>query len=175
MWFPSHHRFTRFTGYIAMMASIVSAVSCMKKEQYPIIPEIRYESFIAEYDTNPYPSRGYLTISFKDGDGDIGLRSTENDPPYDSAGPYYFNYVISYFEKRNGVFTEVTLTPSLSARIPLLTPDEPNRAIKGIIVDTLPLNPAPQYDTIMLKFFIYDRALHKSNVDSTPSIILRRR
>jgi hypothetical protein len=67
------------------------------------------------------------------------------------------------------------LDPSFNARIPYLTPDDPNKAIKGIIVDTLTLNPAPLFDTIKFKFYIYDRALNKSNVDSTPPIILRRR
>ena len=67
------------------------------------------------------------------------------------------------------------LNPTFNARIPILTPDDNIKAIKGIIVDTLPLNPKPAYDTIRLKFFIYDRALNQSNIDSTPPIILRRR
>ena len=69
---------------------------------------------------------------------------------------------------------DTTLTTPLRYRIPDLTPDDRNKAIKGIIVDTIPLNPNPVYDTIQFSMFIYDRALHKSNVVFTPEIIVRR-
>lgn len=146
-----------------------------EKEDLPIIPKISYESFILEYDSGAYPKRGYLTITFQDGDGDIGLFADQTEPPYDSLSPYYYNYIIDYYEKQNGKFVKYDLGPALYARIPYLTPNDPNKSIKGFIVDTLPLNPAPLYDTIKLKFFIYDRTLHKSNIDSTPPIILRKR
>jgi hypothetical protein len=143
--------------------------SCMKKETFPVIPEIAYQRFILEFDTGMYAKRGFLTISFKDGNGDIGLLPSQTKPPYD------YNYIIDYYEKQNGVFVAVPLDPPYNARIPYLTPDDPNKAIKGIIVDTLALNPFPLHDTVKFKFFIYDRELNKSNVDSTPPIILRRR
>lgn len=149
--------------------------SCMEKESYPIIPEIAYESFTLEFDTGLYAKRGFLAFSFRDGDGDIGLHQYQNYPPYDTGSPYYYNLVIDYYERRNGQFVKLDLVPSFNARIPWLTPNDPNKAIKGLIVDTLILNPAPVYDSIRFKFFIYDRALHKSNVDSTPPIVVRRR
>ncbi|MCX6276520.1 MAG: hypothetical protein NT004_00305 [Bacteroidetes bacterium] len=149
--------------------------SCMKKEKFPDVPQIAFENFTLEFDSNIYAQRGYLTISFKDGDGDIGLHPDQKDPPFDTGGIYYYNYIIDYFEMQNGQFVKIELDPSYNARIPHLTANDESRAIKGIIVDTLPLNPVPVFDTIKLKFFIYDRALNKSNVDSTPPIILRRR
>ncbi len=99
----------------------------------------------------------------------------QTQPPFDSGSPYYYNYIIDYYEKQNGSFVKLVTTVPFSARIPYLTPDDPNKAIKGYIVDTILLNPKPAHDTVKFKFFIYDRALHKSNVDSTPPIILRRR
>ncbi|MEI7499630.1 MAG: hypothetical protein WCK84_04195 [Bacteroidota bacterium] len=147
----------------------------MKKEVYPDIPEIAFQSFISEFDTGMYAKRGYLTISFKDGNGDIGLRPDQKEFPFDTGSIYYYNYIIDYYEKQHGTFVKISLDPSYNARIPYLTPDDPNKAIKGIIVDTLILNPQPVWDTIKFKFFIYDRALNKSNIDSTPPIILRRR
>jgi hypothetical protein len=148
--------------------------SCMKKETYPDIPEIAFQSFITQFDTGSYAKRGFLTISFKDGNGDIGLRTNQTGPPFDSGSIYYYNYIIDYYEKQHGKFVKIDLDPSYNARIPYLTPTDANKAIKGIIVDTLFLDPMPEYDTVKFKFFIYDRALHKSNVDSTPPIILRR-
>ncbi|MDP1622398.1 MAG: hypothetical protein Q8M08_08660 [Bacteroidales bacterium] len=149
--------------------------SCMKKEVFPDIPEIAFQNFTLEFDTGIYAKRGFLTISFKDGNGDIGLRPDQKSPPFDTGSIYYYNFIIDYFEKQNGNFVKIDLTPPYNARIPYLTPDDPNKAIKGIIVDTLILNPLPLHDTVKFKFFIYDRALNKSNMDSTPPIILRRR
>ena len=160
---------------IAVIACMMLFPSCMKKEVYPDTPEIHFQNFVTEFDTGKVAKRGYLTISFKDGNGDIGLRPEEKQPPYDTAGPYYYNFIIDYWEKQNGTYVKLDLLIPLSARIPYLTPADPNKAIKGFIVDTIMLNPRPAHDTIKFKFFIYDRALHKSNVDSTPPIILRRR
>lgn len=151
------------------------ASSCMKKEEYPDTPQIAFEGFTLVFDTGKVARQGFLTISFRDGDGDIGLTAGDTNFPYNRNGDYYYNYVIRYYEKQQGTFVLVPLDPPYSARIPFLIPGAYGRAIKGIIVDTLPLNPQPVYDTIKLVFFIYDRALHKSNSDSTPPLILRRR
>jgi hypothetical protein len=161
--------------FILLISGMLLLSSCMKKEVYPDVPEIAFQGFITQFDTGMYAKRGFLTISFKDGNGDIGLRPNQKEPPFDTGSIYYYNYIIDYYEKQNGNFVKVVLDPPYNARIPYLTPDDPNKAIKGIIVDTLILNPMPVYDTVKFKFFIYDRALHKSNVDSTPPIILRRR
>lgn len=172
--FQSSFRSLQHCSSIALIVGMLFFASCMKKEVYPDIPEIAFQSFTIEFDTGLYARRGYLTISFKDGNGDIGLRPEQNQPPFDTGGIYYYNYIIDYYEKQNGIFVKVVLDPPYNARIPYLTPDDPNKAIKGIIVDTLIMNPHPEFDTVKFKFFIYDRALNKSNVDSTPPIILRR-
>jgi hypothetical protein len=172
-----YHNFPgfRICLFAAMLTGTLLLSSCMKKEVYPDIPEIAFQGFTTQFDTGLYAKRGFLTISFKDGNGDIGLRPNQTEPPFDTGSIYYYNYIIDYYEKQNGTFVKVELDPSFNARIPYLTPDDPNKAIKGIIVDTLTLNPMPLFDTVKFKFYIYDRALNKSNVDSTPPIILRRR
>ncbi len=149
--------------------------SCLKQEEFPVIPEIKYEAITLEYDTGKYAKRAFLTFSFRDGDGDIGLDPDQKQPPFDTGSIYHYNLIIDYYEKRGGQFVKVDLKTTFNARIPNLTPDDPNKAIKGIITDTLLLNPVPVYDTVKLKFFIYDRALHQSNIDSTPAFLLSRR
>jgi hypothetical protein len=162
--------------YLVTFPVIISIfVSCLKKEEYPVVPQIAYEGFTLEFDSGLYAQRGYLTISFKDGDGDLGLEPDQKYPPFNEGSKYYYNYYIDYYEKRNGIFYKVDLGAGYNSRFPNLTQDDPNKAIKGIIVDTLDFFPPPAHDTIMLKFFIYDRALHQSNIDSTPPVILRRR
>ena len=156
-------------------ACSVILFSCMKKESYSVVPEINFAGYYNVFDSTKVAKKGVLTISFQDGDGDIGLNSWDLNPPFDSSSVYFYNYYIDLYEKKNGVFVkDTTLTTPLRYRIPDLTPDDPNKAIKGIIVDTLPLNPKPVYDTIQFSMFIYDRALHKSNVVFTPEIVVRR-
>jgi hypothetical protein len=175
MEFSFNRRGFRISLLIATVAAFSLLTACMKKEVYPDIPQIAYQGFTLEFDSSQYARRGFLTISFKDGNGDIGLRPNQKEPPFDTGSIFYYNYIIDYYEKQNGTFVKIDLEPSYNARIPYLTPNDPNKAIKGIIVDTLILNPVPVYDTVKFKFYIYDRAVNKSNVDSTPPIILRRR
>jgi hypothetical protein len=162
--------------YIFFIGAILAVFSgCMKKQSFPDTPVISFLSFETFVDTAQVVRMGILTISYQDGNGDIGLNPSDTFAPYQRNGLYYYNYVINYFEKQNGVFKQVDLAIPFSLRIPVLTPNDPNKAIKGFIADTMDLYPPPIHDTIKFEAFIYDLALHKSNVITTPEIILRRK
>jgi hypothetical protein len=163
-----------FRSLLFVIATGFLMLSCVKQESYSDIPEIGYGSFQLYFDTTQYAKRGVLIFSFQDGNGDIGLNPGDTNPPFEKGGPYYYNLVISYFEKQQGQWVEITLDPPYSARIPVLNPDYPGKPIKGYITDTLTLDPAPQFDTVKFSFFIYDRALNQSNVVTTPDIVLKR-
>lgn len=171
---PVHKLFRRWLVPAILLVAALVPTACMKQENYPDTPEIAFEQFLLGFDTGRIAKTGILTISFKDGNGDIGLYPRDTTFPYQRGGDYYYNYVIQYYEKQLGKFVLVPLDPPYSARIPYLVPGNPGKPIKGVIVDTLTLNPFPVYDTVKFVFFIYDRALNKSNIDSTPPIILRR-
>ena len=146
---------------------------CNNEEDYPIIPEIEFEDFILLLNTQTnIIERGVLRISFRDGDGDIGLTEA------DTAKPYDFNLFIDYFEIQNKDTVPVYLvdpisgdTSTFNARIPVLTPKGSDKSIKGEIEDTLFIyDPTSSFDTIMFRVYLMDRALHKSNVVETPLI-----
>lgn len=159
----------------ALFTAITIFSSCIKEESYPIIPEIEYQGLERIfYDTSEIATTGILAFSFQDGDGDLGLNPRDTFPPYNRNGEYYYNLVIRYYEKHDSGYVEKVLNPPYSARFPVLNPDYPDKPIKGLIVDTLSLDPSPDFDTVRFEFFIYDRALHKSNVVTTPDIVLRR-
>jgi hypothetical protein len=162
-----------FLSFIVITA-IIGLSGCMKKESFSVVPQIGFISFINEFDTTQFAIKGILTISYQDGNGDIGLSAADVQPPFDSASPYYYNLVITYYEKQHGIFKLTETKIPLSARIPPLAPDDPNQPIKGTIMDTLTLDPHPVFDTVKFEVFIYDRALNKSNVVTTPEIILRK-
>lgn len=145
---------------------------CMKKESFPVTPYIEFRGFSSLFDTGFYAKKGILTIYFTDGDGDLGYGDDDTYPPFDSTGAYYYNFVVDLFGMKNGVFEHVSTAMPLSSRIPKLT-TETNKAIKGTINDTIPLFPL-SYDTIRFDVYITDRALHKSNIISTPPIILKK-
>ena len=96
-----------------------------------------------------------------------------------------FTLLLNY-ERQNGTFVEVPLlswnpdtqkydTITFNGRFPNLTPEHGNKAIKGVIQDTLYVNnPLSDFDTIKFKVSIYDRALHKSNEVETPMVVVKK-
>ena len=154
--------------------------ACLEKVEFPIEPMISFNGFAKIVDTTGIDNRGILEIHYQDGDGDIGLKDSDTLPPYD------YNMIICYFEKIDGRFEEVFLTYynkdtqkmdtiNMNVRIPMLTPSGKNKAIKGIIQDTLYINNyASPYDTIRFEVYILDRALHESNRVTTPEIWIKK-
>jgi hypothetical protein len=155
--------YLKYITFLFLLAGIL--ISCSKKEEYPIIPQIEFLGMTKIFNPNLNLSdRGVLAISFKDGDGDIGLRDNEILPPYD------YNFFVNYYELQNGEEVRVIIQDSteFNARIPVLTPDGNVKAIKGEIEDTLFIyNFQSSFDTIKFDAYLVDRALNKSNTIST--------
>lgn len=164
----------RIRVLVTGLIGILLVSSCVKQEEFSDIPEISLRPFVLLFDTGQYAVKGILSFDFQDGNGDIGLNPGDTFVPYDRGGNYYYNLVIRYFEKHDSGYVEVVMNPPFSARIPLLNPDYPGKAIKGFISDTLTMDPSPDFDTVRFECFIYDRALNKSNVLTTPDIPLKR-
>ncbi len=157
-----------------LLPAISLLTSCIKEDQYPIEPVIQYQGFGVMSDINNHDSLGQLTISYTDGDGDIGLYD------YDTIEPYKYNFYMKFMYMKNGQMTE--LIPSdtnlgFNARIPILTPAGKNKNIKGEISIDLELYyawPLLESDTIGFEVFIKDRAQHISNIIQTPLFIIRK-
>ena len=148
--------------------------SCLKPATFPIEPAIKYESFSATQDS------GLLVISFTDGDGDIGLTEADTTGDFAPSSIYHHNLFIEYYEKDDALGwvrgkdisgSDITFL----YRIPYLTPNGNNKALKGNIEVTIEpsyYNPlSSQSDTIMYKIKLVDRNLNESNVVESPEII----
>lgn len=146
--------------------------SCKKDEVYPIEPVISFKSIGTLIGSNSKDSLAVIIVNFTDGDGDIGLNPDDTLPPFNSGSPYYRNYQLELFEKVNGTWVLNSLSPTLGGRLPYLTPKGSNKALKGEIrMDSnLPIHKTN--DTCYFNVFIYDRALHKSNVVQTAEFII---
>ncbi|MBT4775801.1 MAG: hypothetical protein HOH13_03735 [Crocinitomicaceae bacterium] len=163
-------------GKIAVICFVLAVVlvSCLKPQQFPPEPEISFKEFLIMSDS------AKLTITFQDGDGDVGLNDADTLPPYDTSSIYHFNLFAQYWEKDDALGwvqgTDFLGNPiEFQYRTPIITPTGQNKALKGEIEMTL--EPfyynlgSSQSDTIMYKIMLVDRALNESNwAESTPII-----
>jgi len=158
---------------VIIISGLIIFSSCAKFEEYPVIPQIEFVSFATLLNSQQNDSLGYLTISYTDGDGNIGLTSEENTPPYQ------YNFFLDIYEIINGVQQKIIFPDTsinFNSRIPILTPEGVNKSIKGEIEMELELfimSPFLATDTISFELYILDRALNKSNVVHTPDFIIR--
>lgn len=147
--------------------------SCLKPTTYSEIPAIEYKEFLPSGDT------AYLSITFTDGDGDIGLAEYEIQPPYDTSSMFYYNLFINYYEKVDGVWqpglNDTGAPVKFNFRVPYLTPEGNNKALKGEI--KVKLSPyyynytSPDSDTIKYIIQLADRALQLSNIVESEEIV----
>jgi len=151
-----------------VIALFAGLASCIKDEQYPLEPQIEYSGFSTIRDVAGKDSIGKITISYTDGDGNIGLYA------WDTVEPLKYNFYLKFMQQVKGKLEEVgAANPNITfnSRIPILTPTGRNKNIKGEITMSLQLffaRPILKSDTIAFEIYIKDRDLNKSNVIDTP-------
>lgn len=161
-------------GLILLIPLFAGLTGCIKEVQYPLEPKIEFGGFATARDILGKDSVGAITISYTDGDGDIGLYEG------DTVEPLKYNFYLKFMEYVNNQLVEVKPVDSnvtFNARIPILTPTGKNKNIKGEITMYLELYFARQLlksDTIAFEIYIKDRALNMSNVVETPLLIIKR-
>ena len=155
---------TKISFIVIILALVLS--SCLKAEEYPLEPIIKYESF------NVMNDSATLVISFTDGDGDIGLNPSDTTGDYSPSNYFHHNLFVEYYEKDDalGWVRGKTLDGDdidFLYRVPYLTPNGNNKALKGEIQVTIEptyYNPfSTQSDTIMYRITLADRSLKVSN------------
>ncbi|MHC1706927.1 MAG: hypothetical protein AB9842_05325 [Bacteroidales bacterium] len=149
-------------------------LSCTKRDQFSDTPEIEFVSFTKIQNGTGIDNKGLLTISFTDGNGDIGLSQTDTFPPFNLGSQWYYNFFISYYELQKGVLTKVELSNTNNSRFPPVS-DGSGKPVKGEIdVELYINNPFSSYDTIAFEVAIADKALNLSNTIMTPYIIVKK-
>jgi len=147
--------------------------SCKKIVQLPPEPFIEFTSF-AIFDTTDIlgnkSKAGRLKFYFEDGDGNIGL----NEPSLNQT-PDSTNLFFTLYRKKNGQMVEAPdndpLKPS-AYRIPYIERLGQNKIINGTISVTFLYLFYNVSDTIRYDFYLKDRALNESNLESTSEIII---
>lgn len=164
------------SSYFLILAScfLLLDYSCRKPVQYSDIPLIKFLSF-QKYSDATISDGAILTFYFQDGEGDIGLNQTDIKPPFDTASIFYYNFFCDYYEKQNGVFVKPEIQGNFNARIPRLS-SLSSESIDGEIYLKMPTyyDPSSPFDTIRFNFYIVDRKLNKSNIDTTSIIVVKK-
>jgi hypothetical protein len=157
---------------VIILLAVFALNSCRKIEQLPSVPRIEFTSF-AVFDTvdilGNIAKGGRLKFYFEDGDGDLGLKTPGNDQT-DTT-----NLFFTLFRKKSGNMVTAAgndpLKPS-SYRIPYMERLGVNKILKGTITVTFLYLFYSPGDTIRYDFYLKDRALNVSNVESTSEIAI---
>ncbi len=164
----------KVAGLIALAGLLLS--SCLKTEKYPDEPTIKQHSFAVDNDTS---TKLRLIIDFTDGDGDIGLDDSYDEPPFDTASEYYYNFRCAFEVKHNGEW--LSTEQPYNYRLPVITPTGQNKSLDGEIEVTMYPFPPPAIpnlpvvvsgDTVRTQVTLVDRALHVSNSITTSELVL---
>ena len=167
-----------FNVLVFSMLLISLLMSCKKVETYPDIPEVHFKSYTAENSVDALGNEiklVELVFTFVDGDGDIGLKQSDTIPPY--VGKYKNNFFPTLYVKDNGKYKEVENIAVSNYTIPYIEPQGQNKTLKADVKVKFEYTKADtlfNYDTLMYKFYIVDRALHQSNIDSTSDIVFKK-
>jgi hypothetical protein len=155
----------KFFLFIFFLTSLF--ISCLKAGKFPKEPSISFISF------TPLSDSGVLVISFTDGDGNIGLAENDTAGIFSSTQKYHHNLFVEYWEKIDGLGWQQGKNFAgddiiFLYRIPVLTPNGKNKALKGKITTTIEpsyYNPlSANSDTIKYRITLVDRDLNESNV-----------
>jgi hypothetical protein len=129
----------------------LALVSCKEEEEISPIPEIEFVS-VTPQSVHEYTDSLVFTISYRDGDGDLG----ENDPDAE-------NFFLA--DSRNNVIYKF--------RIPQLAPDNANIIIDGNLNVTLAntaIIDGSTSQTFTYSIYVKDRAGNQSNTVTTSSV-----
>ena len=110
--------------------------SCKKPQTYSEIPNLEYKNFELKDTIDLLDNKiksGILTVSFTDGDGDIGLNPSDTLTPFDTSSIYYYNLYIDVYKMQNDTLVFQDLQVPLRYRIQDLTPLGQNKTLKGEI------------------------------------------
>jgi hypothetical protein len=174
----------QISGFLTAVSVILLITACSKPNgSSSNIPKITFDGCdVRDSIDTTYTKYHNVTlhIGFSDGDGDLGLSKTDINPPYDSSSIYYNDIFVAYYERINGQFRQITSkypfstgdTINYNGRFPSLTPIGKHKAIQGELSYTLYGVRPRAGDEVKFKVWVYDRALHKSNVVESPGIVL---
>jgi hypothetical protein len=149
--------------------------TCKPLVKFPKEPRLTFISLEKVANWSNVDDKALLKLSFTDGDGNIGLNSEDNAPPFDTGSIYKNNFFVTYYAKRNGEFIAFPEF-AFNARLSRFFSTDKAEALEGEIEYYLsirnPLITAPNIDTVMFECWLFDRDLNESNHVFTHEIVV---
>ena len=175
------NKFSIFSMVSVMLGLAGTMISCKpNKDNGSAVPKL---TFLGIYKFNSgygYDSFVEIDLGYEDSDGDLGLDDADTMPPFGKKQTEFHNLKV-YYQQKIGVTWVNPMNPLLvlsdtlvlHERIRNITPTGHSKAVHGNLVLNIPARPF-QYrgDTVRFTIQFTDRALHKSNIIVTPSILL---
>jgi hypothetical protein len=147
----------------------VLVVSCKKETSFSTTPAIKFKEFtVYNKDSSD------CTISFTDGDGDIGILTTDTNK-YNLKMKYLYKNAAGNFVPYDAdPGTLVFDTLFYTFRIKTITPDGQYKALNGDLTAQLRATPIfnPKHSVVEFTIVLWDRAGHASNMVTTNEIMI---
>ncbi len=178
----------KFLQFVLFSAFVALFTSCVQEPEYSIVPEIAFESITK---INKVADDGFggktkidslvMRISFKDGDGDLGL--TDAEIKANSKYKDFKNFIVEAYLQRNGKFELLNLNPALGGLMNFkFKPNQKAGPIEGSVDYSSQFVYAfykgysplftPKNDTLKFKIQIVDNTFHESNVVETSPVVI---
>jgi hypothetical protein len=150
----------------------LSLHQCHEVPVYPDVPVINYESFFLYITTNSLNQEvltGKMDFSFTDGDGNLGLEPWPDTVAISLPDTQRYNLFLQMYDYQDNEF--VMIPDEEGGLLKYMIPYLDKKPLSGTISVTIEY-PIIRFDTIFYTFYIYDRDLNKSNMDTTDVQIL---
>ncbi len=161
---------------LGIIVSLISFYSCKKPKEYSFVPEIEHAEtnfYISEDTLENEIYKITVKFSFVDGDGDLGLNPSDTSDNFGPGEDYYYNLKFTFLEKEDGQYIINEKIKPYYRFQNISKSQTTNKVLKGDMIVEIDLSTTINYaDTTKFSFFIYDRALNKSNIDETTEIYL---
>ncbi len=169
-----------FSSLLFLVVGLFFLTSCFSEPDYPETPQIEFVRLQnLESRARANTDSVIITLFFRDGDGDLGLTSTDTLSPFsernsDGSINRFRNNFFAEVQRLNdnGEFEPVPFASenfNLDSRFPILNTLEKPTALEGdlrysINVISTSFSPVKKGDVLRYKISIADRNLNESNI-----------
>ena len=165
---------------ISLFLVVAVIFGCEKESDSNPIPSLELKGYNVLSDSFGKDSLIQIYLSYRDGDGDLGLEDDNLAYPFGYADPYFYNLFVDYYVEEGGIFIKKAnpLSPTRDTiafheRIQRLTPTGKTKWVYGDITLYIPAFPfGIQPKKVKFVSHIVDRSLNKSSRVSTAEITL---
>lgn len=166
--------------FVICMVMLSLGSCCKSKDTVSFVPKLVLNGIYKFNSGNGYDSFVEIDLNYEDGDGDIGLTNADTLYPFGMKQPGFYNLLVYYQQKVGSRWIypmnpllKIPDTLVLHERIQNITPTGKSKAIHGNLIVTIPARPfSYRGDTVRFTIQLMDRAMHRSQMIITPSILL---